>query len=274
MPHSTGSAVLPPDRPGSPGSLIVSFAGTYLRELGGWIAVADLIGCLSSVQLSAPSVRQAVVRLKSRGFLAAERRGSEAGYRLTDEGLHDLLTGDRRIFRPSGATAEDGWVLAVFSVPEADRHLRHELRTELAWLGFGTVSPGVWIAPRPLADPTMSLLAGAGLDQYVTWFGAQHLTEIDVAAWWDLDALRGQYEAFLAGHRAEDSSTAVPDDQAFAEHLRLIDEWRLFPRLDPGLPDSLLPAQWPARAAWELFETLHERWASAGRRHVRAVVAG
>ena len=94
-------------------------------------------------------------------------------------------------------------MLAVFSVPEADRHLRHELRTELAWLGFGTVSPGVWIAPRPLADPTRALLADAGLDSYVTWFGAQHLTEIDVAAWWDLDALRGQYETFLANHRAE-----------------------------------------------------------------------
>lgn len=274
MPHSTGSAVLPPDRPGSPGSLIVSFAGTYLRELGGWIAVADLIDCLSCVQLGAPSVRQAVLRLKARGFLAAERHGAVAGYRLTDAGLHDLVTGDRRIFRPSGATAEDGWVLAVFSVPEADRHLRHELRTELAWLGFGTVSPGVWIAPRPLAESTMSLLAGAGLDKYVTWFGAQHLTEIDVAAWWDLDALREQYDKFLLANQPSDSPDDLPDDQAFAQHLRLIDEWRLFPRLDPGLPDALLPPEWPARAAWELFESLHERWAAAGRRHVRSVVAG
>ena len=55
-------------------------------------------------------------------------------------------------------------MLAVFSVPEADRHLRHRLRTELSWLGFGTVSPGVWIAPRPLADPTRALLTDAGLD--------------------------------------------------------------------------------------------------------------
>jgi phenylacetic acid degradation operon negative regulatory protein len=273
MPHSTGSAVLPPDRPGSPGSLIVSFAGTYLRELGGWIAVADLINCLSSVQLSAPSVRQAIVRLKSRGFLDADRRDGEAGYRLTEAGVNDLRTGDRRIFRPSQATAEDGWVLAVFSVPETDRHLRHELRTELAWLGFGTVSPGVWIAPRTLADPTRALLTDAGLNRYVTWFGAQHLTEIDVAAWWDLDALRGQYEKFLGAHRAEVSSPALPDEQAFARHLQLIDEWRLFPRLDPGLPDSLLPPAWPAQAAWELFDTLHARWATAGRRHVEAVIA-
>ena len=73
MPGATGSAVLPPDRQGSPGSLIVSFAGSYLREIGGWIAVADLIRCLAPVGVAEPSVRQALVRLKSRGFLAAER---------------------------------------------------------------------------------------------------------------------------------------------------------------------------------------------------------
>src|SRR5664279_1440454 len=76
MVAATGSAVLPPERAGSPGSLIVSFAGSYLRELGGWISVADLIRCLKAVDLGESSVRQALMRLKSRGFLAAERRSS------------------------------------------------------------------------------------------------------------------------------------------------------------------------------------------------------
>ncbi len=267
--------MLPPDRAGSPGSLIVSFAGSYLRELGGWIAVADLIRCLETVGLGEPSTRQALVRLKSRGFLAAQRRAGEAGYLLTDAGRHDLSTGDRRIFRPAAATPEDGWVLAVFSVPETERHLRHQLRTELSWLGFGTVSNGVWIAPRPLADPTRALLADAGLDRYVTWFGAQHLTAIDVSAWWDLDSLRVQYQGFLAEHRRGATPGAgepdLTDEQAFAGYLRLIDAWRLFPRLDPGLPAALLPADWPARSAWELFDGLRAEWSAAGLRYVRAV---
>lgn len=274
MPSPTGSAVLPPDRAGSPGSLIVSFAGSYLRELGGWIAVADLIRCLSAVQLPAPSVRQALVRLKSRGFLTAERRAGDAGYALTEEGQHDLTTGDRRIFRHPETTEAAGWVLAVFSVPESERPLRHRLRTELTWLGFGTVGPGVWIAPRPLAEPTRALLVDAELGRYVTWFAAQHLSDVDVAAWWDLDSLRTQYEEFLATHRAAVDALPPDDEQAFAGYLRLIDQWRLFPRMDPGLPASLLPADWPAGAAWEVFRTLHERWAGAGLRHVRKVIAG
>lgn len=277
MPRATGSAVLPPDRPGSPGSLIVSFAGSYLRELGGWIAVADLIECLHGVHLTDPSVRQALVRLKSRGFLDSERRTgpgrhSEAGYRLTDAGLRDLVTGDRRIFGRWTATEADGWALAVFSVPESDRHLRHQLRAELSWLGFGTVSAGVWVAPRPLAEPTRAVLAAADLDRFVTWFGAQHLTEIDVSTWWDLPVLRAQYDSFVDAHHPDLAERDLPDDQAFARYLRLIDAWRMFPRLDPGLPESLLPADWPAPQAWQIFTTLHERWAAAGLRHVLSVV--
>lgn len=273
MPSATGSAVLPPERPGSPGSLIVSFAGSYLRELGGWIAVADLIRCLRGVQLTEPSVRQALVRLKSRGFLESARRDGVAGYQLTDAGLQDLVTGDRRIFRRWTATEQDGWALAVFSVPESDRHLRHQLRTELTWLGFGTVSAGVWVAPRPLAEPTRRVLAAADLDRFVTWFGAQHLTEIDVASWWDLAALRTQYETFVQRHSGDLMELDLTDDQAFARYLRLIDDWRMFPRLDPGLPENLLPPDWPATTAWQIFATLHERWAAAGLRHVQLVAS-
>jgi phenylacetic acid degradation operon negative regulatory protein len=274
MASATGSAVLPPDRAGSPGSLIVSFAGSFLRQLGGWIAVADLINCLGQVGLTDPAIRQALLRLKSRGFLDAERRAGVAGYRLTEAGLHDLATGDRRIFRQSQAATEDGWVLAVFSVPEADRHLRHRLRTELSWLGFGTVSPGVWIAPRPLAEPTRDLLSDAGLDGYVTWFAAQQLTGTDAAAWWDLSGLQAQYQAFLDEHRSAVSSGDLPADQAFGRYLRLIDSWRLFPRQDPGLPASLLPVGWPGPDAWQVFWTLHQRWSALGLEYVRAVCRG
>jgi len=273
MVRSTGSAVLPAERTGSPGSLIVSFAGSYLRELGGWIGVADLINCLGAAELSPTSVRQALVRLKSRGFLMAERRSGDAGYALTPAGRHDLATGDRRIYRHGQAAQEAGWVLAVFSVPEPDRHLRHRLRTELSWLGFGTVASGVWVAPRPLTAAARDLLTAAGLDGYVTWFAADHLSDINVAAWWDLAALRARYVDFLSTWQPQTGRFRVPDDQAFARYLRLIDAWRLFPRLDPGLPAAMLPDGWPAHTAWEVFRDLREAWCEGGWRFVRAVAA-
>lgn len=274
MAGSTGSAVLPPDRPGSPGSFIVSFAGSYLRQLGGQIAVADLIRCLAAVGVGDAAARQALSRLKSRGFLEPARLDGRAGYRLTDAGLVDLNSGDRRIFHRPAADEADGWVLAVFSVPESERAQRHRLRSELSWLGFGTVAAGVWAAPRPLAEPTRAVLTAADLDRYVTWFAARQLSPVDVGQWWDLPALRGAYDRFLAAHRADSAAGHLSDEAAFATYLRVIDSWRVFPRIDPGLPASLLPADWPAAEAWATFAGVHDRWADAGLAHVRRVVAG
>jgi phenylacetic acid degradation operon negative regulatory protein len=266
---------LPPDRAGSPSSLIVTFAGCYLRRIDGWIAVADLIDCLGLAGISEPAVRQALVRLKSRGFLDAERRSGVAGYRLTPAGEADLSPGDRRIFRYGQADPEAGWVLAVFSVPEDRRHHRHQLRSQLGWLGFGAVGPGVWVAPAPLEVPARDLLRAGELDRYVTWFRATTVSAPDVARWWDLDGLRCHYERFLATWTPRIDAAAVAADgaAAFAGYLHLVDDWRLLPRIDPGLPAELLPDTWPGPEAWRVFSTLRQRWEAIGLAYLRKAVA-
>jgi len=118
------------------------------------------------------------------------------------------------------------------------------------------------------------LLAAADLDRYVTWFEARHLSPVDVAQWWDLPALRAQYDRFMHAHRCDLAADDLPDDEAFVRYLRLVDAWRVFPRIDPGLPSSLLPADWPAGQAWSTFVALHDRWAAASLTHVRAAVSG
>src|SRR6201990_150353 len=125
----------------------MTFFGAFLRRLGGWIAVADLIALMAELGLEAQSVRSSVSRLKRRGVIASERRGGAAGYRLTERGGAILRAADARI---SARAQSAGWLLVVFSIPEAQRALRHRLRAGLAGLGLGTVAPAGWIAPdRP-----------------------------------------------------------------------------------------------------------------------------
>lgn len=282
------SAVLPPDRPGSPGSLIVTFAGLHLRRLGGWVAVADLLRALAAADLGSTAGRQALTRLKARGFLVAEKRGTAAGYALTEFGRRDLSGGDRRIFTAPARDPAAGWALAVFSVPESDRDHRHRLRSVLAGSGFGAVANGVWIAPRPLAGPTRTELAAGDLDRYVTWFGVQDGDHPgapspieppgpdDVARWWDLAGLAQLYRAFLAVWGDVDPAAVLRDggeQAAFAHDLRLVDAWRVFPRTDPGLPLHLLPDGWPGVAAWDTFIRLRDAWAEPGRSWVDSLVA-
>ena len=268
--------------------LIITVYGLYARHDGGWLSVATLIRLLADLGIEEPAARSAISRLKRRGILQSRRYGGAAGYQLSAEALAILREGDARIFRRRRATAADGWVLAVFSVPESERHRRHVLRSELARLGFGMVAPGVWIVPAHPQDTTAETLRRLGLDGYADLFRAEHLAFGDPAAkirrWWDLDELERQYEAFIRAHEPALHEPALhepaPRDgppsglEAFGGYVRLLTDWRRLPYLDPGLPAELLPADWVGIRAADLFFALRERLEEPARAYASAVTSG
>src|SRR3954468_12331025 len=181
-----------------PRSLLMSFFGAFLRRLGGWIAVGDLVALMGDLGLDEQAVRSAVSRLKRRGVIAPERRGGAAGYRLTERGTAILEAGDARIYGRDGAGA-DAWLLVVFSIPETRRALRHKLRARLQWLGLGTVANGVWIAPAAVEPEVRRVVEELQLGDHVELFRGAHLGDAGaVAAWWDLDALAAEYGAYVS----------------------------------------------------------------------------
>src|SRR6266516_6443874 len=259
-------------RGAQPRQLIVTVYGLYSRATGGWMSVASLVSLLTDLGVDEPAVRSSISRLKRRGILHASRRSGAAGYALSDEALAILAEGDRRIFRRERARLDDGWLLAVFSVPEAERQQRHVLRSQLSRLGFGTAAPGVWIAPAYLHEATADMLARLGLSGYADLFRAEHLAFGDLAAkvgqWWDLASTErlasdfvAAYEPVLrgwAGRRALSRSR-----EAFADYVRVLTDWRRLRYLDPGLPAELLPPGWTGATAAEIFFTLQSRLAGA-----------
>ncbi|NUP51433.1 MAG: PaaX family transcriptional regulator [Catenulispora sp.] len=259
----------------TPRSLIVSFFGAYGRELGGWIAVADLVTLLGRLGVDAPAVRSAVSRQKQRGFLRARQAGGVAGYSLSPEAEQILADGDRRIYLRQDVKLDDGWVLAVFSVPESERHRRHLLRSRLSRLGFGTAAPGVWIAPSHLAEEARHTLERLELAAYVDLFHADYLAYADLresaARWWDLGAVQAGYAEFSAQFLETDSDPA-DDAEAFATYLRALDAWRRMPYRDPGLPPELLPEDWHGVQAADIFFGLHDTLRARGLDYVRSVV--
>jgi phenylacetic acid degradation operon negative regulatory protein len=273
--------------------LIITVYGLYARHDGGWLSVATLIRLLADIGIEEPAARSAISRLKRRGILQSRRYGGAAGYQLSAEALAILREGDERIFRRRRATPADGWVLAVFSVPESERHRRHVLRSELARLGFGMVAPGVWIVPAHPQDTTAETLRRLGLDGYADLFRAEHLAFGDPAAkirrWWDLDELERQYEAFIRAYEPALPEPTLPEltppepalqdgpgggAEAFGAYVRLLTDWRRLPYLDPGLPAELLPADWVGVRAADLFFALRERLEEPARDYARAVTSG
>ena len=256
--------------------------GLYARSDGGWLSVAALIRLLAEVGVDEPAVRSAISRLKRRGILEAQRQEGSAGYRLSAEALAILREGDARIFRQRRAALADGWLLAVFSVPEAERHRRHVLRSELTRLGFGMVAPGVWIVPAHPQDATADTLRRLGLDAYADLFHADHLAFGDPAdkirRWWDLDDLERRYEAFIRAYEPVLARLrrggSYGGAEAFAQYVRVLTDWRQLPYLDPGLPGELLPEGWAGlRAAGEFF-ALRSMLEEPARAYVTSVMAG
>ena len=263
-----------------PRSLIVTIYGLYAREVGGWLSVSSLIRLMAALDVDGPAVRSSISRLKRSGILEAERVDGRAGYTLSATGRRILDEGDRRIFGHPRAALADGWLLAVFSVPETERRRRHALRSRLTWLGFGTVGPGVWVAPAHLEAETRDALARDGLTDYVdlfqaTYAGFGQLPE-EVARWWDLAALGELYAAFRAEfeprlelwrrRRGRDDDAA-----AFADYVRALTAWRRLPYLDPGLPVEVVSSRWAGLGAADLFGALSRRLAAPAHRYVDAV---
>lgn len=263
--------------------LIVTVCALYGRGAQPAIAVSALLRLVAGLGVEEGAARSALSRLKKRGVLRSDRAGGAAAYRL-DPLLEDVFAeGDERIFGHRRAEPGDPWVLAAFSVPEQQRHLRHRLRKVLAGRGFGAVGAGLWIAPAHVVPHLRHELAREQLDGFVELFTAEPL-DGDVAArvaqWWDLGALAQRYAAFTAefepvrGRWAgrADESDAAGDAHAFADYVRLLTAWRRLPFLDPGLPAEYLPADWAGSAAEELFTTLHELLGAPAARHAAKVL--
>lgn len=254
--------------------LIVTVFGLY-RGLRGAIPIATLIAMLGELGVEPAGVRSSVSRLKRREILVSAQVDGAAGYALAPHLGEVFDEGDRRIFGRH-AESSDEWLLATFTVPESQRNLRHRIRILFRRWGFGSVAPGLWIAPTGVATAVETRLAREGLDSYVEFFTARYSDteklKAKVALWWDLDRLDQQYCSFVQRHAQQGTGPDLSAGAAFARYIPLVTEWRQLPYLDPGLPRALLPDTWYGLPAEDLFRQLHQRWAAHSREHAQQLL--
>ena len=258
----------------SPRHLILSLFGLYARDEANWLSVRSLIALMEDLDVDAASTRSSVSRLKKRGVLESAKSGAQAGYRVSRPALAVLREGDARIWSRPRASVDDGWLMVVFSVPEAERGKRHELRSLLIRLGFGTAAPGVWIAPGTAYDETLAALDRAGLTTYTELFRGAYLgsgpADVRVGEWWDLPAIAALYDDFVADHSSLTRVGSPDPALAFTAYVPMLTAWRRLPYLDPGIPLGLLPADWPGIRAGDLFTELDGRLRDPAAKHAHA----
>jgi phenylacetic acid degradation operon negative regulatory protein len=242
--------------------LLFTVLGEFARPAGTPTPTAAFLDVLGRLGVEEKAGRQALMRTAADGWLIAERRGRRTVWSLSADGVRLLTDGAERIYGFAGAQAGwDGrWVVMLVRVPEIERAARHLLRTRLTWAGFGSPAPGVWIGTHlDRIVEAERVLDEAGLRKDAQIFVAERHGNGDAAAMvrqaWDLDAIDGEYTAFLA-----EFSGRAPRDP-LARLVQLVHAWRRFPRIDPALPAQLLPARWSGARAAALFRSRRANWA-------------
>lgn len=248
-------------------TLLVTLLGAFARRTDNWLPISGIVSLLDALEVEESSVRTGVSRLKKRQWLEPEKRDSRNGYQLTQLARRTLSSGDKFVWHArEPAALDEGWCIASFSVPETERARRHLLRSRLASLGFGNVGAGVWLAPARMHADAMNVIDSLGLAEYTNLFVGQHRGGQDlhemVRASWDLDDIDARYRTFVAAHTADIDKletvrgSDIPVDEAFVRYMRALDDWRMLPMRDPGLPRELLPHDWAGDDAAVVLERI------------------
>ena len=253
-------------------SALFDVYGDHLRARGSQAPVAAVVRLLDPVGIAAPAVRTAISRMVMQGWLEPVQLAGGRGYRATARATRRLDEASQRIYRRADPAWDGVWHLA-FVEPPAERSARTRLRADLGFVGYAELADNVWVSPFPRGELS-SVLERAGRRRARPRRSASTRPR---PRRWDLAALRTAYDAWLrtADDLIGDQLAAhdEEDEAAFAARFHLVHEWRKFLFADPGLPDQLLPADWPGREAAELFASEATRLKPGADRFVARCLA-
>ena len=245
-------------------SLLLTMFGEYVLPSGAAVWTSTLLHVAAGLGIEEKAARQALNRMGADGWIVTERAGRRVRWGLTEHGRTLLTEGTERIysFGRERDSWDGRWLVLLVSVPEPQRDLRHRLCNGLTWAGLGSPAAGVWISPHPSREAeAKQVVADLGLDTVAFSFSGpfagigSERSMVEQA--WHLGELAEAYEEFVRGFAGLRPDS--PDEVLFAQ-IRLVDEWRRFPRLDPQLPLEMLPPHWIGLRAANVFDDLHRQW--------------
>ncbi|WP_461155996.1 PaaX family transcriptional regulator [Saccharopolyspora tripterygii] len=245
-------------------SLLLTVMGEFAYPRDEAIWTTALVRVLNGLGVEGHAARQAISRSADAGWIERERIGRTARWRLTRSGKNIIEDGLHRAtaFLDRSEPWDGRWLVLLVSVPQGERTTRKRLYGGLAWLRMGNPTPGVWLTPHvDTAGDLRDLIAEFNLaDTAISFVGHTEQVGLSdeqiVQRAWNLAELADTYQTLLtrfADHRPADG------DEFLLNYLELRNYLQQFMRLDPQLPEELLP-KWVGHEASELFRDRRERW--------------
>jgi phenylacetic acid degradation operon negative regulatory protein len=255
--------------------VLLTLLGEYVLPSSKSVWQETLINALCTLDYKTQAARQALARSVTAGWLRTERHGRRSRVHLSAETAAMLSTGAERIYGFGEPWEWKGqWLLVVLRVPEERREIRHQVRTRLAWAGFGSMGGGLWITPHVEREHELRDMAGdesvAELLSFRAELGAIGEPRRVIADAWDLAGVAEAYRRFVAQFGRLRPSTP---EATFRAQTLLVHEWRKFPFLDPDLPEVMLAPGWPRSRAHDVFHERHALWHDAAQAYFASLEA-
>jgi phenylacetic acid degradation operon negative regulatory protein len=263
-------------------SMILTIYGDYIRQYGNKIWIGSLIRLLKEFGHNEQAVRVSVSRMMKNGLLQSEKKGNKSYYALTTRGVRRIEEAARRIYRLTSHEWDRKWRIIMYTIPEEKRQIRDELRKELLWSGFGSLSNGCWVSPNDFKKEINLLISKYQIEEYVHLFLSDYVgpqsNAVLVEQCWPLHEIEEKYEQFIDTyskryivHQSVIQSGRITDEECFVERASLVHEYRKFLFVDPGLPKELLPDRWNGNHAALLFDQYYQILAAPANRFFEEV---
>ena len=238
--------------PSRTGSIVITVFGDAIVPRGGSVWLGTLLEFFKMLDIDSGVVRTAMSRLAADGWLTREKVGRNSFYRLAEKGRQTFEAATRHIYDPPQSDWTGRFELLLISNGEDRDASRDALRNA----GFGSPLPGVWVAPSGVPVPDEA--AGAiRLEVSAEDDSGRRL----LSASWPLDRTADAYVKFMKMFEplraAIETGTDLSEADAFTARILLIHYYRRVVLRDPLLPESLLPMDWPGRAARALCGEIH-----------------
>lgn len=258
-------------------AMIFTIYGDYIRHYGNKIWIGSLIRLLKEFGHNEQAVRVSISRMLKQGWVKSKKEGNKSYYYLTSRGVQRMEEAAHRIYKLTPHEWDGKWRILMITIPEDKRQIRDELKKELHWSGFGSMSSGCWISPNNLEKELTTIIEKYELEPFVDFFVSEYKgpkeNESLIARSWNISEIEEKYENFIAEyskkyivHQSILQTGGLSDAECFVERTNLVHEYRKFLFVDPGLPKELLPERWSGNHAAMLFSTYYKILAEPANR--------
>jgi phenylacetic acid degradation operon negative regulatory protein len=249
-------------------SLIVTVLGDSLAPHGGTFWMGSLIELMAPLGLGERLVRTATFRLTKEGWLSARQVGRKSYYSLTKSSVKSFREAFRRVYTTTDQPWDGEWCLVFLNNSEISAELREQIKEDLFWHGFGTVSANVFAHPSMDIATVRDILKGHQVHEKamlmrgrIDGLNDESATISFIRKCWDVDKLAADYTLFLDRFRPLwrllHEKTPPDPRLCFIIRTTIIHEYRRLTLRDPHLPAELLSPDWAGGNAHLLCRNLY-----------------